>query len=964
MRFHVSMFIAAVCMVNMADAAAAAKNAVIISPEGSDVADGRTLPFKTLERARNEVRTMLRSETGTGDIIVYLRGGTYRCEKTVVFGPGDGSPVRTVAYAAYPGERPVFDGGIQVTGWKPWKDGIYRAHVPLIENTRQFYINGVRMRRAHSGPLQLFGMSEDRDAFVVRSADIRAVGHPEDLLVRQNVNWRTYMIPVDGISAAGEWSYLKIRKPFLYYYLYKFNFEMNLKGYMFLDNAPEFIDAPGSWYFDRRENYLYCKPPRDVPLNTAVCIVPSAETFIRFEGGSDGPVCNIRFDGITFQYDTWTQPDMEGCAPTQTTVMVGAGGSESYILPAMVSGSGVSNIVIENCTFIHSGKSAVNFSSNVSGIIIRGNVFCDIAAAAVNIGTTKKDAGSAAKRVVIANNVLRETGKEYHGSAAISVLYSEDTTIAHNDIRGADYTAVSVGWGWSSKNTLSQRTIVEANRIFDFNRKCVDGAAIYSLSRSIGSGYRSNYVGNAFTSFNTAALYHDEGSAGYHDIGNVIELCRGDHAVFNLNGNSDILIENTYTTTGNAVNYKPQNVVISNVVICPDRVWPEDARAVIAASGLEPEYRHLLDALPPLPAEPQPVIRTSGLKHPAALMFEPGTPAVDRSVYQTPFLEENGSVIIDARDYAEYTGLERCAFSFVGVHGWFDGFASKHVLMANKPVYERGTAFTELPTLSYRIKVITPGTYRICLRGKGDSDKEAHALVSFAGRDIGPVTCRKEFAWITAASGKPLDVSVPEAGVYDLKITGRITGWFFDRILFTRENAPADGSTEPGPVSSPRDGVPFIIVPPLVTGVTPPVRENIALKKPVTVSSMYNTSFKADNVTDGKFNSEWVPGGGDKLGSATIDLGAEMPVSEIQICFRVSWDNEAIRRNIAVRGSNDPDMKDAVILGSIGRDAAPFGELWKVLLPDGKPFRFISVSKTDGNGGNFGLGEVRVYAER
>ena len=48
----------------------------------------------------------------SADIVVLVRGGTYRLKKTVVFGLED-SPQgdSTITYAAYPGETPVFSSG-------------------------------------------------------------------------------------------------------------------------------------------------------------------------------------------------------------------------------------------------------------------------------------------------------------------------------------------------------------------------------------------------------------------------------------------------------------------------------------------------------------------------------------------------------------------------------------------------------------------------------------------------------------------------------------------------------------------------------------------------------------------------------------------------------------------------------------------------------------------------------------
>ena len=74
-------------------------------------------PFATLVRSRDAVRDLRKSRSR--DIVVLVREGTYRLAETVVFGLEDsGKGDATVTYAAYPGEKPVFSSGREITGWR------------------------------------------------------------------------------------------------------------------------------------------------------------------------------------------------------------------------------------------------------------------------------------------------------------------------------------------------------------------------------------------------------------------------------------------------------------------------------------------------------------------------------------------------------------------------------------------------------------------------------------------------------------------------------------------------------------------------------------------------------------------------------------------------------------------------------------------------------------------------------
>ena len=118
----------ACCLVCWGSSAAPAMQAdFFVSPEGRDSwsgrlaepgDDGRDGPFATLTRARDAVRELRKTARGR-DVAVGIRGGTYRVDRTVVFGLADSAPLGTVTrYVAFPDETPVFSGSTPVTGWR------------------------------------------------------------------------------------------------------------------------------------------------------------------------------------------------------------------------------------------------------------------------------------------------------------------------------------------------------------------------------------------------------------------------------------------------------------------------------------------------------------------------------------------------------------------------------------------------------------------------------------------------------------------------------------------------------------------------------------------------------------------------------------------------------------------------------------------------------------------------------
>src|SRR5262245_37528947 len=118
-----------------------------VSPQGSDANPGtKGKPFKSLERARDQVRRINRG--AARDVTVYLRSGRYELASPVHFTEADsGADGRRVTYASHPGETAVLTGGRLVSGWTPAGNGLFKAPLgPLGGDirTRQLYVNGRR----------------------------------------------------------------------------------------------------------------------------------------------------------------------------------------------------------------------------------------------------------------------------------------------------------------------------------------------------------------------------------------------------------------------------------------------------------------------------------------------------------------------------------------------------------------------------------------------------------------------------------------------------------------------------------------------------------------------------------------------------------------------------------------------------------------------------------------------------
>ena len=141
-----------------------------ISPDG---------PVSTLDEARLKVRELKKLQPGQ-PIEVLIKGGTYPLRETVVFGLDDsGTAGAPVVYKAYPGEQPVFTGGIPISGWRKVADypegvsdaakgNLWVANVPKVGKKqwiiRSLYDGETLLKRARSGGFKYAGIEKESDS--------------------------------------------------------------------------------------------------------------------------------------------------------------------------------------------------------------------------------------------------------------------------------------------------------------------------------------------------------------------------------------------------------------------------------------------------------------------------------------------------------------------------------------------------------------------------------------------------------------------------------------------------------------------------------------------------------------------------------------------------------------------------------------------------------------------------------
>lgn len=617
----------------------------------------------------------LRDKAKKGDRIL-LHGGTYRLSKTLKLE----SRHSGVTWTAFPGEKVSISGGMTVSDWTPYRDGIWKAHLDRNEKVRQLYVNGMPARMSmRKGTLKgqggygeyiikgnepwAFNGGKTKDGVRFLKGNFQPVEHPEDLEVQSQSTWVTNRLCVREVIKEKEYYALLLEQPYASLLQNQgwgtaFNFNSDLK----LFNALEYLDQPGEFYFDRTSQTLYYMPREHENMKVAEVVVPVVETLISIKGKNlKEHVSNVRFEGITFEHTAYQLTEVagsHGSGGVQAAAFTMKYGDMNWhnsfyqvtdIPVAAIEVSSADHIHFEKNVFKQLGLIGLNMENDVRDAVVNKNLFIHIGACAVNVGHPHhvyigKQNGDnegygpynidntndkwdemiegLCDKVQITNNLIRNTGLENPSNVVISVIFGHHIEIAHNDLRYAPYTGISVGWAWEEfdgtnerskgKPTLSLRSnSIHHNRIGNVLQTLHDGGGIYLLATQVPvmqdstkqtwTGVYANYLYD-FGGNTRAGIHPDNGSRFVHFFDNVFDNIpwslikvssyarKGDYRVVRNYANTDL-----YWTELN-LPYSPNTTIKDNVRVNGEQ-WPDEAKKLIHESGLEEDARYLLDKL-------------------------------------------------------------------------------------------------------------------------------------------------------------------------------------------------------------------------------------------------------------------------------------------------------------------------------------------------------------------------------
>eukprot|EP01052_Picozoa_sp_SAG31_P018877 SAG31_NODE_1354_length_8661_cov_170.990306_9_plen_656_part_00 len=559
---------------------------VYLSPSGSD-SDGAgslTQPFRTLVRARSRVREMAQN---AGDVCVLLRGGSYTMHETLELTDTDGGRASgSITYASYGLERAVLEGGRLITGWtkEPTTQGdsvVWSA--PLASESsaftpRQMWFGNDRVNEtglvaegSEFGNAALLSLADTictsygyvtNNSALLRAAQthVNALASDVEFVWRRTrVQWEEdrlrvaswKMLPNRSLAITMQQPGWSMRHRTVSHAqqaappsadfptsILNLRSTLTVPGTGFVSNATQRV-----YYVARDTDNMSSEPPFWIPRFDGPLLSLRGQ-----RGGSSDPadclrapifVENMTFISLTLRHSSWGWPSGPyGYLPAQSG-FYDSGDGLGPVTSAWELKT-ARNVRIINCAVENVGTGGIAVDEGSDGVSITNSVIHDTSCWGLRLGQVNDSALSElqgrTQNLLVHNNTVRNTGMELRGCSAVMGGYFRRSEISHNTISSAQWSGISIGWGWGAAATpaLGANRILN-NRVWDTNLACADGGPIYVLGGQ-GAGQSEmagNFVGHA--RHKCSFIYHDEGSTNWWTHHNVVDqpksqmpsICKG-----------------------------------------------------------------------------------------------------------------------------------------------------------------------------------------------------------------------------------------------------------------------------------------------------------------------------------------------------------------------------------------------------------------------------------------------------
>jgi hypothetical protein len=447
--------------------------------------------FSSLTAAVEFARS-IRNRDPSATLSFTLEAGVHHIHAPILFGPElSGTPQHPTVIRAKAGTHPELRGSMEISPvWTPFKDGIWVAPVDT-GGFDQLWVDGRReilARYPNFDPaIAPFG-GYAADALSISRAS--RWKHPEDGDVRalHNARWGGVVFRILGANPDAT---VRLGEPLANNRATPPN-EGPHPLYRMVEGMFEELDAPGEWFFDRRERLLYYKPEPGVDLHRAKIEITTASSLLRFVGSADRPAHDFNVTGLAF--DRTRDTIFDASEPLLRSDWTIARDGAVFIEDA-------ENVEVRNSDFHDLGGQGVFVSGHARRIQIRGNSFRNLGGTAISfVGSPRavrdplddpyastpldrldRTPGPASEEYPqdsdATDNLIHDIGTSDLQAAGVEVSMSMNITISHNTIYAVPRAGINIGDGTWGGHTVAY------NDVFDTVLHTADHGAFNAWGR-------------------------------------------------------------------------------------------------------------------------------------------------------------------------------------------------------------------------------------------------------------------------------------------------------------------------------------------------------------------------------------------------------------------------------------------------------------------------------------------------
>jgi len=514
-----------------------------VAPNGNDLWSGRLPapnssntdgPFATFDRARTYVQAI--DKAGLSQVNVQFRAGTYYLPATEMLTAADsGSAALPIVYQNYPGESPIFSGGVRVQNWTNASGNTWKTTLPA--STQYFetlFYNGARRLRprlgataasplgsyyriantvylnapgppapAPSQPCSVYIQGSGWECFdrmqysasdpiantwknlaaasgnpCGQPAGNQAIAGDIELLVFEQFS--TSKLRISCVDTASRTVYLTGPTGFSQANASEGGF---IAGNRYLvENVEDALTQPGQWFLDRSVTpweLTYLANAGENP-NTDTVVIPQLTQVLVASN-----LKYVTFQGLTFEHDNYTlpftghisselEPDIPGAVSFQSSQHI----TFDSGTVTQTSGTG-----LEMIPCVNGGSPAYCVSTDPNAVVtnnvVQNSAFYDIGAVGIRIGNPYQPADDDAnvpQFTTVQNNVVEGYGRAIPAAFGIGQGMGHDNLYTHNDVYDGYHCAISTSQ--SIPEMTKPAGIGNANNVISFNH-------VYNLLQGI-----------------------------------------------------------------------------------------------------------------------------------------------------------------------------------------------------------------------------------------------------------------------------------------------------------------------------------------------------------------------------------------------------------------------------------------------------------------------------------------------